>query len=150
MLFGTETPNIFSDLLPSLTLSLHSGREILRNLKAPVSLLLNSVFLCLTGSLKALVWSFSSFPFILSELRLSVEAGGSDELWRQTDKFKTESHRTHLKMQDENCLKAGFETLNGLQSCSYCRQCQGCFSISWKFITFRWDPILRTGWVLEN
>jgi len=45
MLFGTETPNIFSDLLPSLTLSLHSGREILRNLKAPGSLLMNSMFL---------------------------------------------------------------------------------------------------------
>lgn len=43
MLFGTETPNIFSELLPSLTLSLHSGREIVRNLKAPESLLLNSI-----------------------------------------------------------------------------------------------------------
>lgn len=44
MLIGTEAPNISSDLLLSLTLSLHSGREIVRNLKAPGSLLLNSMF----------------------------------------------------------------------------------------------------------
>ena len=100
--------------------------------------------------IKALIWSSYSFSFILSELGPSVEADGSEELQRQTDKFKTGSHRTHLKKQVEKSLKAGFGTLRSLQSCSYCRQYQGCFSISWKIITFRWEPLLRTGWVLAT
>lgn len=152
MLFGTETPNIFSDLLPSLTLSLHSGREILEEFEGSrIPAAEFHVPLCLAVSSKALIWSFSSFPFTVSELRPSVEADGSDELQGQTDKFKTGSHRiTNLKKQDDNSLKAGFGMLHSLPSCSYCRQCQGCISISGKLTTFRWEPILRTGWVLAD
>jgi len=76
MLFGTETPNIFSDILPSLTLSLHSGKEILWYLKTPGSLLLDSMFLfsSLNKSSDLIIF------FILSKLRPFVEVDDPDEL----------------------------------------------------------------------
>lgn len=56
MLFGTETPNIFSDLLPSLTLSLHSGREILEEFEGSrIPAAEFHVPLCLAVSSKALI-----------------------------------------------------------------------------------------------
>lgn len=103
------------------------------------------VLLCLAVSLKALIWYFSSFSLNSGPLLKQVaQMSCRDKLTSPKVEF-TELIWKIWKKEDENSGKAGFGALHSLQSCSYGRQCQGCFSIPWEMVTCRWDSILRTG-----